>query len=823
MIKKQIYADVLLPLPIEGVFTYAVPDSLKQNIKPGMRAIVQFGKKKIHTSLVITIHSNPPDQDDLKTLVDLPDDQAIVLRSQFDLWHWMGSYYMCSLGSIFKAAIPAGLRPESESRVTSSGIEVTDDLGFSEKKILNTITDHAQISVAELTRLTGLQNPLAPLSRLIQRDLVQVHETLTETYKPKLEAFLFLSESFHEEDRLLEQLEGLEKAPKQKAALESFIFFWNQRTNMSQGIPLSVLKGDPHCTSSSINALIKKKVLIKKFIQVGRLSFEPSATEELKLLSDDQHFALQSIQEQFEHKNTVLLHGVTSSGKTEIYAHLIRQQIESGNQVLYLLPEIALTSQIIIRLKKYFGHRIGVYHSRFSDAERVEIWKNLLDGNPENQYQVILGVRSSIFLPFKNLGLIIIDEEQEPSYKQHDPAPRYHARDAALYLGHLLQVKVLLGTATPSLESFFNAEKGKFGYVKLLQRFGNFQMPEIILANTHEAWRKKKMVAHFTPELYSRIAETLDRSGQIILFQNRRGFSPYLQCQHCGWIPHCKNCDIHLTYHKYTQNLKCHYCGFTTDVPASCHDCSAPEIKTMGMGTEKIEEAVRLLFPDARIKRMDLDTTRSKHAYHKILSDLENQKIDILVGTQMVSKGLDFEKVRLVGVLNADNLMFFPDFRSYERAFQLLAQVSGRAGRKESQGSVVIQTSDPDHPVLQWVVQDDYIKMYHDQLDERKRFKYPPFYRLIQMTLKHRNKPSLNKAAALMAQTLRKNFHDRILGPEFPLISKVQRWYLKVIYIKLERNLSLTETKQHLNHQLTQMESSPYFKGVQIVIDVDPM
>jgi primosomal protein N' (replication factor Y) len=822
MSQNPSYAEVALPLPVEGSFTYDIPPSMATMIRPGMRAIVQFGKKKIFTGLVLRVHSEPPVTHALKPLADLPDDHPIVLGSQLEFWHWMSRYYMASLGSVFKAAVPAGLRPESESRITLAPNGAVDRLSLTEKKIMNALEGHEPITVHELSRRSGIQNPLPSLYGLIQKGSVELEETLSETYKPKQEAFLFpyreLGDAAYQEI-----LDALMKAPKQKATLESFIFHWNQRSQKKEGIPLSIIKSDPHATASSIEALIKKKILVKKNVEVGRLSFQPTPTEELKLLSDEQDQALKSIREQFEYKNAVLLHGVTSSGKTEIYAHLIRQQMDLGHQVLYLLPEIALTSQIIIRLKKYFGHRIGVYHSRYSDAERVEIWRNLLDKNPENQYQVILGVRSSVFLPFRNLGLIIVDEEQEPSYKQQDPAPRYHARDAALYLGRLLQAKVLLGTATPSLESFYNADSGKFGYVPLKQRFGNIQMPEITLANTQEAWKKKKMVAHFTPELHTRIIDALNDSDQVILFQNRRGFSPYLQCQQCGWIPNCKNCDVHLTYHKHTQNLKCHYCGYTSAVPSSCAHCSVTDIKTRGMGTEKVEEEVGILFPGARIKRMDLDTTRSKRAYHKILSDLENHKIDILIGTQMVSKGLDFEKVRLVGVLNADNLLFFPDFRSYERTYQLLAQVSGRAGRKDRRGTVVIQTSDPRHPVIKWVVQDAYLDMYNDQLSERKRFKYPPFYRLIKITLKHRNRNLLNAAAALMVRELRSDFKDRVLGPEFPLISRIQRWHLKVMYVKLERNLSIKEAKEHLAGHLTRMEATSSFKGVQIVIDVDPM
>ena len=541
------------------------------------------------------------------------------------------------------------------------------------------------------------------------------------------------------------------------------------------------------------------------------------------MLFRSQENAFNDIKTVFQQKDTILLHGVNSSGKTEIYAHLIREMINHGKQVLYLLPEIALTSQMIHRLEKYFGARVGVYHSKYSDAERVEIWKNLSNHSSNDSYNIILGVRSSVFLPFRNLGLIIVDEENEPSYKQQDPAPRYHARDAAIYLARLVHAKTLLGTATPSLESYYNAQQGKYGLVSLKERFGDLKMPDFVLVNTREAYRKRKMAAHFTPELFKEVTEALEEQEQVILFQNRRGFSPYVQCTECGWIPRCKHCDVNLTYHKYSRGLTCHYCGYSESLPGSCSECGSSDLKTKGFGTEQIEEETAILFPEARIGRLDYDTTRSKKSYQNILGDFEDHKIDILIGTQMISRGLDFDHVRLVGVLNADNLMFFPDFRSYERTFQLLTQVGGRAGRRDKRGKVVIQTSDPDHPVLQWVADGDYLKMFREQMEERKQFKYPPFYRMIKITLKHRDKYALNKGAQFFGRDLKKIFGKRVLGPQEPLINRVKNLYMKQVLLKLEKEIDLIYAKDLLIESVEVFHDREEGKSIRVVVDVDPM
>ena len=825
MNRKICFANVILPLPVKGVFTYKIPADLSASAKPGMRAVVQFGQKRIYTSIIQSIHTEIPVHYKPKEILSLPDNYSVILNKQLDFWNWMSSYYLSTLGEIYKAALPAGLKPESETRFTLSGNNFENvEIKPKEKLILSLLQDKVSTNTREISKVTGLKNPLLYIHSLIEKGLIQVEERLTKFYKPKLEAFISLTPDLPERSSLIEIIEKLSKAPRQKETFESFLYLTQELTEKGKaGLKKSILLKDRLSNTHALDALIKKSILTKTYRQVSRLDTGTHDIQKLKTLSEVQKSTLSEIDNKFKTFNTVLLHGVTSSGKTEIYAHLIEKQLKSGKQILYMLPEIALTTQIIERLKKYFGKKIGVYHSKYSDAERVEVWKNLINETSENRFQIILGVRSSVFLPFKKLGLVIVDEEYENSYKQQDPAPRYHARDAAIYLAHLHNAKTLLGTATPSLESYYNVTIGKYGLVDLNVRHGDIQLPAILLANAREAWRKRQMVSHFTPELFNAISETIESNEQVILFQNRRGFSPYIQCDKCGWIPRCKHCDVNLTYHKISNALTCHYCGYNISIPGFCPDCGAPEIRTKGFGTEKIEEEVKLLFKEARVSRMDLDTTRRKRSYQKIISDLETRKTDILIGTQMISKGLDFDHVRLVGVLNADNLLFFPDFRSYERTFQLLAQVSGRAGRKGKRGKVIIQTSDPEHPILQWVVNDDYLKMFRSQLNERRNFKYPPCYRMIKITIKHRDFKMLNRAGDYLGKKLREVFGKYVLGPEFPLISRVQRWHLKTILLKLERGKQVAKAKDTLQSVIIDIENMKEFRALQIIVDVDPM
>jgi len=817
-----IYADLILPLRVKGKYTYSIPEELSHGIKPGMRAIVQFGQKRIYTALIVDVHNNPPTNYSPKEILALPDTQAFIIPMQLKFWDWMSSYYMCLTGEIFKAGLPSGLRPESETRVTlNDSITVQGSLEPRENIILNYLEEKSSASIKEINSILHLKNSLPHIYTLLSKNLIQIEEKLKAHYKPRLEAYVNLAERFQNEAKLNAALEKLKKAPKQNQALEGFIYFANDEDDLASELKMSRLIADRQINKAAIEALVKKGILQKTYKESSRIQVQTSKLQSLKILSDVQGEKFEEINKKFKEHNTILFHGITSSGKTEIYAHLIFEEIRKGKQVLYLLPEIGLTTQIISRLRKYFGNKIGVYHSQYNDSERAEVWKNLLGESPGKSYQVILGVRSSIFLPFKNLGLVIIDEEHETSYKQHDPAPRYHARDAALYLAKLHKAKTLLGTATPSLESYYNVEIGKYALVELNERHGNVKLPISELANTRDAYRKKKMVSHFTPELYNSISEALSQEEQIILFQNRRGWSPYIQCNECGWIPRCKNCDVNLTFHKYSNDLNCHYCGYSIDSPGSCHECKSTNIRTRGFGTEKIEEESRLVFPDAKVVRMDFDTTRTKRAYHKIIYDFEMRKSDILIGTQMISKGLDFENVKLVGVLNADNLLFFPDFRAYERSFQLLTQVSGRAGRKLQQGKVIIQTSDPENEVLQWVMKGDYSKMYKNQMIERKAFKYPPYYKLVKITLKDKNLNTLNNGATFLGTRLKQVFGTNILGPEFPLISKIHKWHLKTLLIKIERKQSYVKAKIMIQRKINELEKK--FRQMQIVVDVDPL
>ena len=820
MINEKCYANVILPLPVKGTFTYRIPKNLLPTIEVGMRAIVQFGQKKVYTSIIQNIHSEAPSQFKPKEIISLPDKKPVVLPVHLSFWEWISSYYLCSIGEVYKAALPSGLKPESETRFLLKETDL-EKIAFNnnENVIVVYLQSIKSANTLEIAKATGIKNPLTSIHNLINLNIIEVDERLSDTYKPKLESFISLGTPYTSEGQLSEILDKLSRAPKQKSTLEGFLFI---KENKRNEVKKTTLLRDKNVSLPALTSLLKKKILNQSYKQIDRIPTEEQKTQKVKILSSAQNDALNGIRESFKNQNTVLIHGVTSSGKTEIYAHLIEEQIKSNKQVLYLLPEIAITSQIIERLRSYFGNQVGIYHSKYSDSERVEVWNNLISGLSKKSYKIILGVRSSIFLPFQNLGLVIIDEEQENTYKQNDPAPRYHARDSAIYLASLYNAKTLIGTATPSIESFYNSKIGKYGFVELKERHGKIKLPEITLANSRVAWRKRKMVSHFTPELYEAIVETINEGEQVILFQNRRGFSPYIQCEKCSYVPRCLNCDVNLTYHKFSQSLVCHYCGYSIGIPGNCPECNSVEIKVKGFGTEKIEEETKLIFPDLRIGRMDLDTTRKKRSYQKIISDFESRKTDILIGTQMISKGLDFSNVRLVGVLNADNLLFFPDFRAYEKAYQLLAQVSGRAGRQRQQGKVIIQTSDPEHPVLQWVIKGNYMEMYYSQMAEREVFKYPPFYRLIKITLKHKDLGKLNEAGNKIARELRKVFGSRVLGPEFPPIGKIQLYHLKTLLFKFERGPKYSVLKRTLSDVIQNFEMSKEFSQLKIVIDVDP-
>ena len=825
MNNKQYFADVILPLPLKQFFTYSIPDSLSKDIEVGKRIIVQFGSRKIYTAIVHSIHENEPKEYKTKNIVSVLDDKPIVNEQQLKLWQWIADYYLCSIGEVFKAALPSGLKLESETKVIYNP-ESIDEKKFNptETLILDYLASKNIASINEISAALNRKDALPVIKSLLDKKAVILEEKLRENYKPKTETCIKLSDSIKTESQLNEAFENLKRAPKQVHVLMSYIKlsgdFLSKKT---AEVKKQQLIDKSKASSAIVKSLIDKNILSEYNNTVSRLNNAETEQIEIKKLSKAQKKAHDSIQEQFDEKDVVLLHGVTSSGKTEIYIHLIKEQIDKGKQVLYLLPEIALTTQIINRLLSVFGNRVGIYHSKFSDSERVEVYKNIIESKDEIKYDIILGVRSSLFLPYSNLGLIIVDEEHENTYKQYDPAPRYNARDCSVVLAQMHNAKVLLGTATPSVESYFNTETGKYGLVKLSTRFQDIKLPEIHLVDVLRARKKKEMKSIFSPALIDSIKDSLAINEQVILFQNRRGFAPYLECDMCGWIPYCENCDVSLTYHKHKNELVCHYCGYTIRSPKTCKACGNANIQTRGFGTEKIEDEIKIFFPDAKVARMDLDSTRKKNAYQTIIGDFEDGKIDILIGTQMVSKGLDFGNVSLVGILNADNMLNYPDFRAFERSYQLMAQVSGRAGRKNKQGKVIIQTSNPEHPILQFVLDNKFEEMYKAQLFERKNFRYPPFYKLIKISVRHKKQDITDKAAHLLTVNLRKVFGKRILGPEPPVISRVQNNFIQNIILKIERERSYQKAKQLLDEQITNLITQDNYKTIHISIDVDPV
>jgi primosomal protein N' (replication factor Y) len=818
-VDQALYADLILPLPLHGSFTYSIPPALSKSVAPGVRVLVQFGAKKVYSAIVKQVHSSPKENQELKEILSVLDDAPVVNNLQLELWDWISSYYHASLGEVSKAALPGGLRLESETRVFPA--EENDEVPVLplEKSILQLLHQKPGLSLDELAAILKKNTVYAGVKSLLDKKLVTANEQLNKGFQARTRAFLSLDPAWHAPAKQLELLESIRRAPKQAALLTEFIARWQEH---GAPVPRDEFLKTTGASSMLLNQLITKNILILENRVESRLGRELD-TVQPSSLNASQETALRQLKEEFSQKEVVLLHGVTSSGKTEIYIHLMREYIDRGYQVLYLLPEIALTTQIIQRLQRIFGNRVGVYHSKFSDSERVETWKNLLETGQPESFQLILGVRSSLFLPFSKLGLIIVDEEHENTFKQFDPAPRYHARDTAVILARLHQAKVLLGTATPSLESFFNHDLGKYGLVNLSERYLDIQMPVIEVVDLTMERKKKSMHSHFSPQLVQEIQLALEQKEQVILFQNRRGFSPYLQCDACGWVPVCKTCDVSLTWHKNQNRLVCHYCGTGYPHLHSCKSCGQADLRTKGFGTEKIEDEISLLFPAARIARLDLDAARTRSAFERIIRDLEQGNTDILVGTQMVSKGLDFDKVRVVGILDADRLLNFPDFRAFERAFQLMEQVSGRAGRKDKQGKVIIQTSQPDHRIIRNLVRHDYLSLYRTELLERRKFNYPPFTRLIRITLKHRDTTHVEMAAERLATLLRLEFGAAITGPDAPLIGRIQYLFIRNILIKFERDKQSATSKERLFQILDEFREMPEHRGLGYAVDVDPM
>ena len=827
MERKTLFAEVILPLPLDGTFTYRIPFEMNDMIEEGLRVLVQFGVRKVYAGVVKAIHEQIPTNYQPKYVIAILDTRPLVNNLQLKFWDWISNYYMSTLGEVMNAALPTAFKLSSESKLVLNPEFEPGTITLNEKEaaILEALQGQESISISQVAQLTDLKKVFPLIKTMTEKGVVLMEEELEEKYITKKETRLCLSEEYHREERIQELFTELEKrAFKQLEVVMAFIGLAQKTGGLTTSISKKALLLQLNGGQGALKALEEKGVISSFEQEVSRLVDFSSESEVSSLdLNEAQYSALENIKSVLKSKPTCLLHGITGSGKTEIYIKLMDEMISQGKQVLYLLPEIALTAQIINRLRKYFGEKVGIYHSRYNMHERVEIWNKVLaEEEGEPSYQIILSARSGIFLPFKNLGLIIVDEEHDNSYKQFDPAPRYHARDSAMVLAQMHQAKVLLGSATPSVESFYNARSGKYGLVSLMQRFGEARLPEILVADVKHESRRKTMNGHFSSFLLKHIEAALKKEEQVILFQNRRGFAPRLECEACNWIPQCPHCDVSLVYHKNQNRLRCHFCGHATHLIHRCSDCGSEEVRMKGFGTEKLEEDLGIMLPNARIKRMDLDTTRAKNAYERIFEDFTDRKIDILVGTQMVTKGLDFENVSIVGVLNADNMINFPDFRSFERSFQMLVQVSGRAGRKDKQGKVIIQSHNPYHSVIRYVIDNDYQKMYDSQILERKNFKYPPYYRLIRFTLKHKDYKTLNETAAQYAQLLRNAFGQRILGPEYPMISRIRGLYLKDILLKLEKGFSTEDARNRIKSINEVFQSSKIYKSVRVVIDVDP-
>lgn len=823
--RKTYFVDVILPVPIPKMFTYRLPYELNDTVRIGCRVIVQFGSRKILTGVVGRIHETPPEKYEAKLILELLDEEPAVQELQITLFQWMADYYMCTLGEVLNIGLPSGLKLSSESRIQlhphfdyyGSSIEFSDK----EALLLETLLKNDSLSYSEISKLLHQKTIYTIIKSLVYKEAIIIFEEVKEKYKPKKESRVRIATHLVGSHQLETIFDSLTSKPKQEAILLHYLQHvpvFNQPELNKKGMPKSAF-GNEDFSDSSLKTLVKNGILEEFEVIISRFESYDQQLSDITLTALQEQ-AKASILESFKTKDTTLLHGITGSGKTEIYISLIQDALAGGSQVLYLLPEIALTTQIVARLRKVFGDQMGVYHSKFSDNERVEVWKGVLSG----KYQFVVGVRSSIFLPFDNLGLIIVDEEHESSYKQYDPAPRYNARDVALVIAAHHHAKVLLGSATPSMESQYQARQGKYGLVKLTSRYGSAQLPEFVVADMIRERNKKLLKGEFSSLLVEAINEALDNKEQVIIFQNRRGYSPYITCHECGWIPKCTNCAVSLTYHQYRAELRCHYCGYKEPMPTTCEACGSTHLKTIGFGTEKLEEEIALLFPQAKVQRMDLDTTRRKYSYDSIIKDFEQGHIDILVGTQMVSKGLDFDNVSLVGIFDIDRMLHFPDFRSFERTFQLATQVSGRAGRRDKKGKVIIQTRNTSQRILNQIISNGYHDFYENEINERREHHYPPFTRIIGVTIKNKD-PKITKTTAIkLGNLLREQIGaKRVLGPEEPVISKIRNEYLMELVVKLERSqVSLSKVKTLLHQSMLEILQEKDLRSSKIIFDVDP-
>lgn len=816
------FAEVILPLPLYRSFTYRIPEAIAGTIAVGFRVLVPFGRKKFYTGIVESLHNQEPQGYEVKEIISALDTYPILRHPQLKFWQWISDYYLCSTGDVFKAAVPAGMKVESETFVSANPDFIDTDNSMKEREIViyDMLLTKDKLTPAEIEKATGYKNVETTISTMIEKEAVYITEKIVDNYRPKTEVYVSLNAEPHDNTTVSQFFETVKQAKKQEAALLAFLEMskWMSK-GKTEEVSKNALIQRADVSIHILNAMVAKGIFkfYKKEINRFRLINNQKAI--LNPLSPEQQIACDEIVRQFQEKSTVLLHGVTSSGKTEIYAHLIDMVLRNGNQALYLVPEIALTTQLTQRLHRIFGNKLLIYHSKFSDNERVDIWKKLLKSN---EPCVVIGVRSSIFLPFSKLGIVIIDEEHETSYKQQDPAPRYNARSAAIVLASMHGAKTLLGSATPAIETYYNAQTGKYGLVELLKRHEGIELPEVIVVDTIRARKRKEMNGVFSDQLLAECRQAIDRGEQAIIFQNRRGFAPIVRCKECAWVPKCENCDVSLTYHKRINQLSCHYCGYTMHLPNVCPACGQPTIEVVGYGTERIEDDFEKHFPNVKVARMDLDTTRSKSSYEKIIENFSNRKTQILIGTQMVTKGLDFEGVSIVGIVNADNMINFPDFRSHERAFNMMEQVAGRAGRKHKQGIVCIQTSEPSHPVINFVVNHDYKGFYNSELEERRKYHYPPFSRIINIYIKHRDDNTLTEISVRFSQMLRQVFSKRVLGPETPAVARIQQLYIRQIVLKIETTASMQKVKDILRMVYEQSLSDPRMKSAVVYYDVDP-
>lgn len=812
------FIEVIIPLSLPKTFTYRVSEAEFQYIQKGMRVAVPFGKNKIYTALVLDLHQNAPTLYEPKEIHQIIDETPIVRPEQLAHWDWIASYYMCSLGEVYRCAMPSALLLESETVISSVSTTVVNqsDLTDDEFVVYEALQNQSVLKIQDVISIVHKKNVWPVLQSLINKHVIGVHEEVASTYKPKLIRYIRLAPTYQEQANLVSLLDSLQRAVKQK---ELLMHFFQLQATSSQPVSVKQLIASSGATSANIKSLIDKGILEEFHLQTDRVSFSSNQKDSQLQLSAAQELALQAIQNELTKHTVVLLHGITGSGKTEMYIKLIESYLILDKQVVFLVPEIALTTQLVSRLTTYFGNKVAVFHSKYSNNERVEVWNQVLQNSPKAQ--IVIGARSALFLPFTSLGLVLIDEEHEQTFKQQDPAPRYHARDAAIVLATLHQAKVVLGSATPSVETYYNTEKGKYGKVLLSERYGSASLPYIELIDLKEAYFRKKMKGHFSMQLIDAITTAVGAGEQVILFQNRRGFSPILSCDTCGHVPHCIQCDVSLTYHKQKNQLRCHYCGYSMANPSSCHACSSAHLSTKGFGTEQIQQELNVLFPELKIGRMDQDTTRGKYGFETLLDQFKNRELNILVGTQMLAKGLDFDHVSLVGIMNADALLYHPDFRAFERSYQLLTQVAGRSGRSERKGKVLIQTYTPNHPIIQQVCSNDYVGMYLEQTRERQVFQYPPFFKLIKVTLKHRDYDTLKQGAMWMYQMATQNLQLPVLGPEEPVISRIRNEYLRVILIKIPEKRSLLATKKTVQKIVDSFERIGQFKAIKVALNVD--